>query len=178
MIGASQIRPGVGLSTVSTMMGFGMTGAVSGGSFFHPFYPTLNGIAGVQFSRGLVNYIEPTIGGVPISGMVNGVQGPQPVLALNPNVVAAGDNRTWACAEITVDAKGKISPDSTVVMAHRSTWFLQDPLGKTGRCPVCMILWKGTTPSQVFTILYFNPVAQMVAIPISGGAGLVKFFFL
>lgn len=160
------------------MMGFSMTGAVAGGSFLHPFYPTLNGVAGVQFSRGLVNYIEPTIGGVPISGTVNGVQGPQPALALNPNVIAAGDNRTWACAEITVDAKGKISTDSTVVMAHRSTWFLQDPLGKTGRCPVCMILWNGTTPSQVFHILYFNPVAQMVTLSTGTGTGIVKFFFL
>ncbi|MGA3169473.1 MAG: hypothetical protein ABSE62_00515 [Chthoniobacteraceae bacterium] len=179
MSGAAQIRPGVGLRTVRTMMGFGMTSAGGGGSFLHPFYPTLNGIAGVQFSRGLVSYIEPTIEGVPISGMVNGVQGPPPVLPLDPNVIGAGDNRTWACAEITVDAKGMISPASTVVMAHRATWFLQDPLGKTGRCPVCMILWNGRVPSQIFHILYFNPVAQMVTLPTGGtGAGVVKFFFL
>ena len=166
------------MRAVSAMMGFSVSAASGGNSFLHPFYPTLYGYAGMQFSRGLVSFIEPTINGVPISGLVNGVQGPQPVLALNPNVVAAGDNRTWACAEITVDAKGKISPDSTVAMAHRSTWFLQDPLGKTGRCPVCMLLWSGKFVSQIFPILYFNPVAQMVTLPTGTGAGVVKFFFL
>ena len=165
------------------MMGFGVTSALGRNSFLHPFYPTLNGIAGVQFSRGLVSYIEPRIGvdfasGIPISGMVNGVQGPQPTLALDPSVIASGDNRTWACAEITVDAKGEISTDSRVMMAHRSNWFYQDTAGKTGRCPVCMILWNGKTPSQVFPILYFNPVAAMADLNAGGATPLARFFFL
>ena len=173
------VRPGTGVRMASTSFGFGYKGIAQGRIFRHPFYPTL-GPSGVTFSRGLVSYIEPTIGGVPISGLVDGVQGLQPALALDPKVVAAGDNRSWACAEITVDAKGKISPDSTCVMVHRSTWFLQDPLGKMGRTPVCMILWNGQSPSMVFHILYFNPVVQMVTLAAGTGTGtgVVKFFFL
>jgi hypothetical protein len=41
-----------------------------------------------------------------------------------------------------------------------------------------MILWNGSAPSQLFHILYFNPVAQMVTLPTGTGAGVVKCFFL
>ncbi|HEX4083281.1 MAG TPA: hypothetical protein VHY22_00110 [Chthoniobacteraceae bacterium] len=171
------VKPGAGLRTVYTPFGYSSKGIAMGRLFRHPFYPWL-GPGGVRFARGLVSYIEPTINGVPISGMVNGVQGQQPVLQLDPAIVAAGDNRSWACAEITVDSKGQISPDSTVVMAHRQTWFLQDPLGQTGRCPVCMILWNGKTPWQVFHILYFNATAVLASLNAGGATPLKQFFFI
>jgi len=175
-------RPGTGTRLISTPFGFAYQGIVAKNYWPHPFLPSLAG-AGLTFTRGLVSFIEPVIGdaktGVPISGLVNGVQQAQPVLTLDPKVVAAGDNRSWACVEITLDSKGVISPQSACVMVHRQTWFLQDPLGKTGRCPVCMILWNGQTPAQVFPILYFNPVATVAVIGQSGtAAGVKQFFFL
>lgn len=155
--------------------------------FRHPFYPRL-GPAGITFSKGLVSGIEPVIlgaatssggvpdAGVPISGMVNGAQGIQPTLKLDPSVVSDGDYRSWACVEVTPGPSGVSDAKTVVQVVHRGTAFLNSPT--TGRQPLCLITWQNGVPAQVFHVTYFNLTCVVSTVPTGTGAGVVTFFFL
>jgi len=63
----------------------------------------------ITVDRGYVNEMEPTIGGVPIGGMM---PGGEPAAGGQPSLIHSGGGMAWVCLKITPDAKGKINPKS------------------------------------------------------------------
>ena len=63
----------------------------------------------IMVDRGYVNSMEPTIGGVPIGGvMPDG----EPAAGGQPSLTHSGGGMAWVCLKITPGANGKINPKS------------------------------------------------------------------
>ena len=76
------------------------------GRFEGSWWVTLSG-GKVAVARGYVNDMEPTIGGVPIGGMMpDGTKAPEG----QPSLSYVGGNIAWVVLKITPDALGKLNP--------------------------------------------------------------------
>jgi hypothetical protein len=136
----------------------------------------------VTISRGLCNGYEATItqagaaSGVPISGMVNGVQQAAPVLNLDPGIVASGDNRSWVVLQVTPDpTSGLVTATTLLNVVHLGSPFLNSQT--IFQTPLVLIIWANGKPYQAFEIAYFNFQFQTASVA-NGISSVKKGFFL
>lgn len=164
----NRVMPGSGTLLAATPLGHTVSAAPAGGKWNHPFKPTLYG-AGLRFALGLVDGIEPTIGGVPISGGPGGAK--QPTLAIEAGTAnAAGES--WACIELQTDEKGDLAEGSAIEIVHRGEPFVSR--GPVARHPVAVVLWKNGRPMRALAVTHFNLRHVAVRLP----AGFYQHYFL
>jgi len=117
-------------------------------SWDHPFRCMMTGNA-VTVSVGLVNGVEPTIGGVPVSGVDakgNPVSGGVPKLTIGSEHDSEG--RNWIVVRVTTDASGKILKAE---IATTTTWpqdlgplVSQHPLAVVKTISGSQTIWQQT----------------------------------
>jgi hypothetical protein len=161
--------PGNGVRLTRTSAGFSYSAITRGPALRHPFKPFLSH-GGVRLSRGLVEYIEPKIKGVPIGGTDDE---PPPVLKLAPEM-ANDAGESWVCVELTLNADGKLpAKDPQVIIAHRKELVSHSRV--LARCGLAMILWRDKKPFRALEVVYFNLRYQRLLPP--DGAGEVRHIF-
>lgn len=152
------MRPGANTRLGSNPLGMWIETDRSGGDFRHPFLVTPGG-KGARIGKGYVLgevAVEPTIGGVPISG----VPGQKPVPVLKLGRAAAPDElnpsgETWVCIEVTPDEDGKIGTGGAKVeVVQRAQPFVTQ--GKTGRVPLALLVPRAYGAWEVHQIAHFH----------------------
>ncbi|MEI6715718.1 MAG: hypothetical protein WCO60_18350 [Verrucomicrobiota bacterium] len=117
--------------------------------FTHPFQVTKTG-DGVQVRFGVVDGIEPTIGGKPISG---GADSEAPVLDMD-----FSDGRQYVVLEVPLDKDLKLIDGRGIAVAAVKALKSDYDSGSeeyVARHPICMIETKAGV-SRLFQIEYFN----------------------
>ena len=169
---ALRLLQGRGIQLMDTPQGTAVSAANGAGNFAHPFAAALSGST-MTFSKGLLNGLEPVIGGTPVSG--NPDDGtPAPALTLDPAQMDGATLQSWACVEVSPKADGTLDPAVPPVVVHRSTPTSTNPA--LGRHPLALILWQAGRPSRVFEVTYFN--LRYVRTTPGAGRGLAQHFFL
>lgn len=169
---ALRLLPGTGVQLTDTPLGTAISASAAAASFSHPFTPALSGNV-LTFSKGLVNNVEPEIGGTRISGDA-GSGTPAPGLVLDGAEMDAKTLQSWACVEVAPRADGTLDPEVAPVVAHRSAPTSADPA--LGRHPLVLILWQAGAPSRAVEVTYFN--LRYVRRTPGAGQGLAQHFFL
>jgi len=148
----NRIRPGAGTLIGSTPLGFFVSNPSTGMSFNHPFRPVLVGSdsgAGLRFALGLVDGFEPKIDGTPMSGSGGALP---PILKLQG--ASSSTKESWALLTVTPNDQGVLDKDSKIEIVHRVS--LSTNNGKTGFCPIALIVWKNKLPVMVWPQVFFN----------------------
>jgi len=128
-----------------------------------PAFPVLFGGGFVQVGFGLVNDVEPTVGGVPISGKDGEV----------PQIKIEGydsEDRSWVMLKVTIDPQtGKFakSKDAVTVvsMASAGEQRVAGESDTVGLHPLAVL-----TPKRVHQITFFN-LRHAVGYPVADGLG-------
>ena len=164
----------------------------TGSSWPSPFKPTLYGLS-VQFQKGLVEGLEPTIqtGGqaIPISGDADKKIDP-PSLTLNAKQIDAATQTSWLALECEADKKGNLTVGKdgkllpglrlevvhTAKLAHRS---VANPTGESGGQvgmeALALVVWQNGAPMTIQPIVHHN-LNYARTFP-TDGQGAVKHFF-
>jgi hypothetical protein len=155
LLPAQGIHAGDGLLEVSNVMGTALSLRREADSFDHPFRASMQGGAGIFFSRGLVFSSvtgiarEPMIGRLPMGGVVNGRR---PALKIIGKPDKEG--HSWVYVEVEPTEKGGLTEESRVRLVHSGKPNTFDP--KIGRFAVAMILWGKASPVELHQIAHFH----------------------
>lgn len=172
-------QPGCGTRLAKTPLGFSYSTPQRNGRFPHPFRPFL-GPQGLTLTRGLVIAdlgIEPTIGGVKISGEAKKAQPRLKLDAadLGPDWDGA---ESWAVVEVTptIDATGAatFTEETPVVVKHSARPTRSGAL--SGTHPLALILWESGRAVRAVAITMFHLRYYFQAAPADGVGGPKHFF--
>ena len=138
---------------MSSSQGFSISNPNTGMSFNHPFRPILVGAgngAGLRFVKGVVDGFEPTINGIPISG-ISGALAP----SLKLTGVTSKTKESWAVLEVTPNARGVLDTESKIQIVHSLApgGMLA---GVVGRQALALIVWNNGTPVMAWPLVFFN----------------------
>lgn len=140
----------------SNALGAWVSNPSPGMSFTHPWQPVLvypaKGTYGLRFQKGVVENLEPTINGKPMSG-VNGVN--PPILKLDPSQINASTGESWAVLEVTPNATGGLDATCAIQIVHSNN--TTPAVGATkGRIALVCIQWKAGFPQFIWPAVFFN----------------------
>ena len=160
-------RPGAGTRLTANELGFAYSVPPAGRSFNHPFRPTLTA-AGVLLRFGLVEFTEPRIGDVPISG----AGAAAPALKLDAKT-ATKNGESWVCVELTLDDAGGLLAEKFPQIVHTGA-----PVSRSltlARAPLALVVWRQGKPWRAVPFAHFHLRYQRVLPP--PGFGLVRHLF-
>jgi hypothetical protein len=163
-------RSGTGTRLTVNDMGHTYSAPPRGGTFAHPFRPTLAG-RNLRLSLGIVDTFIPVIDGQPMNG-ANGK--PAPLLELDSADVNA-DGTSWCVLEVVPNAQGVLDANSRIELIHTGD-ASKSKDENLGRKPITLLLWRGGRPIQVIAAVRFCLQYERV-IPPAGG-GVVQHFFI
>ena len=184
---AVRLLPGEGARLRSTPDGTIVGFDAPSSPWSHPFQVSLIGKSAAQIRPGLINAMEPKIGGVSLSGADDK---PAPTLEFGKLKLGA-DNRGYVAVEITCDGKWKIKTMEMVQVAYFDSENGEDPppgsgessaiggipgiSGRRVRYPLAMLRQRSTGQLDLFQIVYFNVVHR--AQPRNNAADVARHFF-
>ena len=182
-----RLLPGDGARLRSTPAGTIVGFSASPASWSHPFLVSLTGESTADIQPGLVNAIEPTIGGIALSGTD---RKPQPKLEFG-KLKLDGDGRGYVAVEITCGKKWEILTMEMVQVAYFDSENGEDPplgsggpsaiggipgiLGRRVRYPLAMLRKRRTGQVALFQIVFTNLTHR--AQPTDATSDIARHFF-